>query len=103
MLNITRFAVENLTQGCVTDVRRPRFSFALDSSREGAALRRAVLRVGDWEGEAAGQIAVPYGGAPLEPGRSLPLRPGGWTPPGRGNGSATRRTNSPKKRCHPSP
>ena len=67
MLNITRFAVENLTQGCVTDVRRPRFSFALDSSREGAALRRAVLRVGDWEGEAAGQIAVPYGGAPLEP------------------------------------
>ena len=67
MLNITRFAVENLTQGCVTDVRRPRFYFALDSSREGAALRRAVLRVGDWEGEAAGQIAVPYGGAPLEP------------------------------------
>ncbi len=67
MLNITRFAVENLTQGCVTDVRRPRFSFALDSGREGAALRRAVLRVGDWEGEAAGQIAVPYGGAPLEP------------------------------------
>ena len=67
MLNITRFAVENLTQGCVTDVRRPRFSFALDSSREGAALRRAVLRVGDWAGEAAGQIAVPYGGAPLEP------------------------------------
>ena len=67
MLNITRFAVENLTQGCVTDVRRPRFSFALDSSREGAALRRAVLRVGDWEGEAEGQIAVPYGGAPLEP------------------------------------
>ena len=67
MLNITRFAVENLTQWCVTDVRRPRFSFALDSSREGAALRRAVLRVGDWEGEAAGQIAVPYGGAPLEP------------------------------------
>ena len=67
MLNITRFAVENLTQGCVTDVRRPRFSFALDSSRVGAALRRAALRVGDWEGEAEGQIAVPYGGAPLEP------------------------------------
>lgn len=67
MLNITRFTVEGLAQGCVTDVRRPRFSFALDSSREGGALRRAVLRVGDWEGEAEGQIAVPYGGAPLEP------------------------------------
>ena len=71
MLNITRFAVENLTQGCVTDVRRPRFSFALDSSREGAALRRAVLRVGDWEGEAAGQFTV---GAPEVCG--LPLAEG---------------------------
>ena len=37
MLNITRFTVEGLAQGCVTDVRRPRFSFALDSSREGVS------------------------------------------------------------------
>lgn len=67
MLNITRFTVENLAQGCVTDVGRPRFSFALDSSREGASLKRAVLRVGDWEGELDGQIAVPYGGPALKP------------------------------------
>ena len=67
MLNITRFAVEGLSAGCVTDERRPRFSFALDSGRPGAALKRAVLRVGDWEAETDGQIAVPYGGPALEP------------------------------------
>lgn len=67
MLNIKRFAVEVLTQGCVTDERQPRFSFSLESSRENAALKRAVLRVGDWEAETKGQIAIPYGGPALKP------------------------------------
>ncbi len=67
MLKITRFTVENLTTGCVTDVERPRFSFTLDSDRPGAALRKAVLRMGSWQTETAEQIAVPYGGPALKP------------------------------------
>ena len=67
MLKITRFTVENLTHGCVTDVVRPRFSFALDSDRENVSLKMAVLRVGDWQTETTGQIAIPYGGPALKP------------------------------------
>ena len=67
MLTVTRFTVENLTQGCVTDETRPRFSFTLDSDRENVKLKRALLRVGDWEAETASQIAIPYGGPALEP------------------------------------
>ena len=67
MLNITRFTVENLERGCVTDVRQPRFSFALDSGRENVTLKRAALRVGEWRTETAGQIAVPYDGPALKP------------------------------------
>lgn len=67
MLNIARFTVEGLAAGCVTDEKQPRFSFALDSGRPGAALKRAVLRVGDWEAPADGQIAIPYGGTALKP------------------------------------
>ena len=48
MLTITRFTVENLAAGCVTDVKQPRFFFALDSDRENVTLKKAVIRVGDW-------------------------------------------------------
>ncbi len=72
MLNITRFAVEGLTDGCVTDEKQPKFSFALDSDRPGAALRRAVLRVGDWETGAEAGIAIPYQGPALEPFTAYP-------------------------------
>jgi len=67
MLKITRFTVENLQAGCVTDEARPRFSFALDSDGQGVSLRSAVLRLGDWSASGAEQIAVPYGGPPLKP------------------------------------
>lgn len=67
MLNIKRFTVEGLARNCVTDEKHPRFSFSLDSDRDGAALKRAVLRVGDWESETGGQIAIPYGGPALKP------------------------------------
>ena len=67
MLNIARFTVENLPYGCVTDVKQPRFSFALDSDRENVTLKKAVLRVGDWQAKTDSQIAVPYGGPALEP------------------------------------
>ena len=67
MLKITRFTVENLTAGCVTDMKEPRFSFALDSDRENVSLKKAVLRVGDWQTQTNSQIAVPYGGPALAP------------------------------------
>jgi len=67
MLNIERFTVEGLTAGCVTDEKQPRFSFILNSDRPGAALKRAVLRVGDWKTETDGQIAVAYEGPALKP------------------------------------
>ena len=67
MLRITRFAVENLTAGCVTDAARPCFSFALDSGRENVTLKKAVIRVGGWQTETDSQIAVPYGGPALKP------------------------------------
>ena len=67
MLSITRFTVENLTAGCVTDVAQPRFSFALDSGRENVTLKKAVIRVGGWQTETVSQIAIPYGGPALKP------------------------------------
>ena len=67
MLGITHFTVEGLSEGCVTDEKRPRFSFALESSRAGARLKRAVLHVGNWETGADSQIAIPYGGPALKP------------------------------------
>ena len=67
MLKITRFTVEHLTAGCVTDIKQPRFSFSLDSDRENVTLKKAVLRVGDWRTETTGQIAIPYGGPALKP------------------------------------
>ena len=67
MLEITRFTVENLAHGCVTDEKYPRFSFTLNSNRENVSLKKAVLRVGDWQTKTAGQIAIPYDGPALKP------------------------------------
>ena len=67
MLKVLRFTVENLTAGCITDRPHPRFSFALDSDRSDALLRRATLRVGTWSVETDRQIAIPYEGPALRP------------------------------------
>lgn len=67
MVKISRFTCENLIQGCITDERRPHFSYAVESNRQGACLAKAKLAVGDWQLETTEQIAVPYGGSPLQP------------------------------------
>ena len=67
MLQITRFSVENLTQGCVTDRKSPRFSFALDSDRKNVTLKKAMLSLNGWQTETAEQAAVFYQGAALKP------------------------------------
>ncbi len=66
-MKIRKFTVENCGHGCVTDEKNPRFSFAAESDVNGATLESAVLSVGDWKTETREQIAVPYGGKPLEP------------------------------------
>jgi len=67
MLTIKRFAVENLTEGCVTDVKNPRFSFALESDKENVTLNKATLTVGDWTLETTDQTNLAYTGAALKP------------------------------------
>lgn len=67
MLTISRFTVENLTRGCVTDSQNPGFSFSLESSRENVTLKEAVLRIGGWETVTDQQIGIPYTGPRLEP------------------------------------
>ncbi len=67
MLKITRFTVENLTSGCVTDLAHPRFSFALESDGKNVTLEKAVIQVGEWSTETREQIAVAYDGPVLQP------------------------------------
>ena len=76
MLTIQNFRVEHLTSGCVTDERRPRFSFALESDRQqfvaaeewkGVSLKSAVLTVNGETIPTTEMICVPYRGKPLLP------------------------------------
>lgn len=67
MLKIRRFACEGLEKGCVTDEKKPCFSYSVQSDRQGAGLVRARLKVGDWEAECYSQITIPYEGKSLEP------------------------------------
>ncbi|HHV09341.1 MAG TPA: family 78 glycoside hydrolase catalytic domain [Clostridiales bacterium] len=67
MLKITRFTCENLRNGCVTDERKPCFSFSLESDRENTALEVAEVSVNGWKARTKSQIAIPYEGAPLQP------------------------------------
>ena len=67
MLKIARFAVENLTKGCVTDRKEPRFSFALDSDRQNVTLKKATISLNGWKTETAQQAAVFYKGPALKP------------------------------------
>lgn len=67
MLKITKFACENLTQGCITDKKAPCFSYAVESDRCGAELVKAVLTVNDWKIETTEQISISYAGKALAP------------------------------------
>ena len=67
MLTISRLTVENLENGCVTDVAAPRFSFSLSSDNKHTALKKAVLQIGGWQKETTDQIAVIYDGPALQP------------------------------------
>ena len=67
MLEIQHFTVENLAQGCVTDAKTPRFAWALDADGRDVTAEQADLEVNDWSVTTREQVAVPYGGSPLQP------------------------------------
>lgn len=66
-MKIIALKTEHLKNGVTTDERHPRFSFALQSDRQGAALKRAKISCNGWETETSEQILIPYAGKPLEP------------------------------------
>ncbi len=66
-MRITDFTVENLSSGCVTDNKKPRFSFKAESEVKGAYIEEAEITVNGWDKKGKDQILVPYEGAPLEP------------------------------------
>ena len=75
MLNISEIRIENQTHGIVTDRKRPRFSFALSSDRQGCRLDQYRIRVAcgetllwdSGERDDKKQIAIVYEGKPLSP------------------------------------
>ena len=67
MLKITRFAVEGLTAGCVTDDSHPHFSYALESDGSNVTLASATLQVGDWKTQTTDQLTLQYAGPVLLP------------------------------------
>lgn len=67
MLKIVKLTVENLTNGCVTDDRTPRFSFTLESDHTQVELHHAVIRINEWEKITTDQVAIPYAGPALLP------------------------------------
>lgn len=67
MLKIKHFTCEGLSQGCVTDEIRPRFSYSLESDQSSVSLVEARLTLNDWSLTTTDQVGLRYGGAPLKP------------------------------------
>lgn len=67
MLKISRFTVENLTSGCVTDQTAPCFSYQLQSDKKNVVVRKAVIKVGEWSTQTDTQVGIRYNGEPLLP------------------------------------
>lgn len=67
MLEISRFSVENLTSGCITDKEAPRFSYCLNSDRRDVTVREAFITVNGWSIQTTKQIGICYGGPELKP------------------------------------
>lgn len=67
MLTITRFTVENLEKGCVTDQTNPAFSYKVESDLAGTNIASATLTLNDWSVTTKEQIAIVYQGKALRP------------------------------------
>lgn len=78
MIKVRRFTCENMKEGCVTDKKSPSFAFSVDSDRQGAKLKRAVIAVEDWKITTTQQTAIVYDGKPLEPFRTYTAKLTVW-------------------------
>lgn len=67
MLKITKFTIENLQSGCITDNPAPIFAYAVESSHDQVIPARAVISVNGWEKATKEQIGIKYEGKPLKP------------------------------------
>ena len=67
MIQIKRFACENLISGCVTDESNPRFSFYVESDIPGNSLKKAELSVNGWTTSINSQLSEHYRGPKLAP------------------------------------
>ena len=67
MIQIKRFACENLMHGCVTDETNPRFSFYVESDVPGNSLKEAELTVNGWTTKINSQLSEHYRGPKLAP------------------------------------
>ena len=66
MLNISRFTVENLVAGCVTDEVSPSFSYMLSSNQENVEICEARLTLNGWSQIFNEQTIMYYDGPKLE-------------------------------------
>ncbi len=67
MTSIQRFAVEHQTDHCITDEKKPYFSWYFAGEEQGIRIRKAVLKVGDWEKDVTGIPGIHYDGETLQP------------------------------------
>lgn len=66
-MKIINLQTEHLTKEVVTDEKYPRFSFALQSDKTGATLKKARISCNGWELQTQEQVLIPYAGEPLVP------------------------------------
>ena len=67
MLSIRKLTVERLEAGCVTDEKKPGFSFSVDSDRQGAQVKSALLTVNGWHAAMTPGEKTLYAGPALKP------------------------------------
>ena len=67
MLTITSFTVENVKDGCVTDVKTPHFKWTLSSDRNDVTIKEAGISVNGWRGDALKSLYTTYEGEALKP------------------------------------
>lgn len=81
MFRISEIRVEH-TLDCVTDRKRPRISYSLESDVPGCGLKEAKICVGGWEIYTKDQIGVPYAGPALLPFCNYPVSVEVWSESG---------------------
>ena len=64
-MKITKFTIENMSNGCVTDKKNPRFAFCVESETEGANIESAEVTLGDWKGISSDLASCVYDGEQL--------------------------------------